>query len=199
MVDWLQTHALSNYAATFARLKLDSLHKISKMTSEQIATVSDEAEEDELGAKSVTGHAQTFPMGMRIVLSQAVASLQSDERAQTLTQRLENYTDLGMYALVNVIWRKNQVQLVLGSAVVRGLVILLMLVAGILCGTLVWLDNLRDPWFNVASVGRVTSYQVQSSLNGSLWQTVGVFNSSAGRPEDVVTSRFLHYVDARYI
>jgi len=104
VVDWLHVHALSSYAATFARLQLDSLHKVSKLSPEQIVAVSEAAEEDEVGAKCVTGHASTFPVGVRIVLEEAVKSLRRDSRSLTLSQRLSCFTDAHSCGFFNVLW-----------------------------------------------------------------------------------------------
>jgi hypothetical protein len=104
VVDWLHAHALSDYAATFARLQLDSLHKVSKLSPEQIVAVSEAAEEDEVGAKCVTGHASTFPVGVRIVLEEAVKSLKRDSRSLTLSQRLSCFTDAHSCGFFNVFW-----------------------------------------------------------------------------------------------
>ncbi len=104
VVDWLHAHALSDYAATFARLQLDSLHKVSKLSPAQIVAVCEAAEEDEIGAKCVTGHATTFPVGVRIVLEEAVKSLKRDPRSLTLSQRLSCFTDAHSCGFLNILW-----------------------------------------------------------------------------------------------
>ena len=147
VVDWLQTHALSDLSATFARLQLDSLHKISRMTRDQVASVCAEAEEGEIEAKSVTGHSRIFPMGMHIVLSEAVEALKRDERANTLSDRLKCYQDVGCWDLVNLIWRQNQIAVILSNRAMRSFLVLALFVVGAVGGSLVWVEFVRNPWF----------------------------------------------------
>ena len=145
VLDWLQTHALSDLSSTFAKLQLDSLHKVSRLTTEQIFFVCAEAEDDEGGAKIVTGHSKTFPMGMHIVLGEAVESLRFDERAQTLSNRLSGYRDTGSLDFLNLILRQNQMSVIFSNVWLRCLIVLCLLLVGVLGGTFVFLDYARKP------------------------------------------------------
>jgi len=207
VVDWLQEYGLGDYAGTIARLGLDSLHLISRLSAEQTTQICEEAVEDELGTKSVTGHAQSQTLGIRIRLESAIQSLVRDLRSKSLCERRDKFKDR-IGSVLNLVWRENQVIVVLQHPCGLCFVLLLHIIFALFGGWM-FADHLGDPFFRLVPPGRVTSFQVERSFGqgpNNTWQwqpvvcggTPCIFNSSAAAVDDIVHAHFPVPVQARY-
>ena len=86
VLEWLAERSVAQYSHVFARNKLDSLRKVSKLSPEQISRLNDEY------CRGLHG-ASEAQIGGHIRLADAVASLQGDPRTKSIAGRLASFSD----------------------------------------------------------------------------------------------------------
>jgi hypothetical protein len=190
VLEWLAENMLSHYIPVFARNKLDSLWKVSKLSDPQVSELNNEFSEDFLYSKS--------QIGGHIRLEEAVSSLQHDIRAKSIKDQLLNYVDSS--ATNKVQEARREWAFFLSGALLVGLIALFGIPFGTglpLYGT-VLLETQEHS---------VTSYMVQRSVDGVNWtdimcnQQQCVFENTVAvaKTGQVVTNRLPHMIEARYI
>jgi len=165
--NWLKSNMLTEFASAFARHKIDSLYKISLMTSEQVDAVN----KDHCENLALSGSSRR--VGSQIMLVKAIYGLKKDERAFSCTERLEQYKD------TNVAWRmcfgaNNQLEVLLSKPVWRLWLVFFIFVA--VPGLLIALFSLCIIFDASILSGRpassVTSVRILVGVNGSDWRPV---------------------------
>ena len=84
VLEWLAEEMISHYSHVFARNKLDSLSKVSRLSETEISQINEEF------CRGLHGTAQ---IGGRIRLAGAVASLKNDPRTRSIANRLSSLND----------------------------------------------------------------------------------------------------------
>jgi len=203
--NWLADHMLSHYTSTFASNNLNSLLKVSKISSDDLFKLHHKycLSTSVLGQSSL----DTDKLGNKVYLERAVKSLQNDPRARTIKWQLNNYRDPDVTGL-NLLGAQNQMEVGFAKEYWKwGFVILFWLISAYL---VIWaIINMKDLNYSMTTRS-VTKYGVHLSLDGASWSHVSgsdcyggpcVFDSSilTSRPDDVVTNIFPHVSEARYI
>jgi hypothetical protein len=153
VLEWLAEEMISQYAHVFARNKLDSLRKVSRLSESEIAKLNDEF------CRGLHGTSEG-QIGGRIRLADAVASLRNDPRTRSIAERLTSFSDSAaenevlnqrLAWLTEFVWTSILVSVLAFSLPVIGFPLHHSL---------------------ASNPHSVTSYTVQLSIDGSNWTNV---------------------------
>jgi hypothetical protein len=209
VAEWLATHKLAHYTSTMDRLKLNSLRKISQMTSDDVLQVHMTflaQNADMLQGQSI----DIANLGDRISLDSAVNALKGDKRTRTISDKVFFFKDQ-MVAGFTVLTAQNQLELVFAKKRYHFVLVSFFLV--VFSYNVYWSLGIPNALM-VLGIGAktfsVTTYGVQLSADGGNWSDVPcperpvgacVFESSilASQPDDIVRNLFDQPQLARYV
>jgi hypothetical protein len=201
---WLSEQGLSQYTSSFVSVRLNSLRKISRMTSDDLFKVHQKF-------CSSTAHAELAhendDVGSRVFLEEAVQALKDDPRTKTLQEQLDDFRDPKVSGL-NLMGANHQLEVLMAQRGWRWFFLSALLCAGLYQGFGAVTGFARLS--NIITSGNILTYGVQLSTNGTLWIPVVakdgngdayLFDSSAlaSKPGNVVSALFPQEEKARYI
>jgi len=152
VLEWLAERMVSQYSHVFARNKLDSLRKVSRLSAEQISKLNDEF------CRGLHG-ASEAQIGGHIRIADAVASLQGDPRTKSISDRLASFRDSAAEnaaAEKRLAWVLDVLGVVIGATVLFALGVM----------------GLPLHQALASRPHSVTSFSVQLSVDGNNWTNV---------------------------
>lgn len=108
--EWLADNRLLQFAPIFAKNRLDSLRKVSRLTYEEVVEINKELyarQQREEGAVEQQH-------GTRVALGDSIERLKGDPRTKTIQEQMENYND-SKVSVLNLLGSQNQSGAVLGK------------------------------------------------------------------------------------
>ena len=207
VAEWLASYKLAHYTSTLDRLRLDTLRKISDMTSDDVLKV----HQTFLAQNADMMQGQSLDianLGDRIILGSAVKALKGDKRTRTITDKAFFFKDQKVKGFT-VLTAQNQLELVFAKKRYHfTLVALFTFVA--FPYNMYWALAYRDRQNYTPKTFSVTTYGAQISSDAGNWtdlpciQSTGgacVFESSvlASQPDEIVQNLFDQPQLARYV
>ncbi len=201
---WLADRGLSQYTSAFVSLHLDSLRKVSRMTSDDLATV-------HLKFCSSTAIADVKldnqDVGRRVFLEEAVQSLRGNPSTKILQDQLDDYRDPKVSSL-NLIGANHSLEVFIAKKSWRYFFIVVLVALGLY--QFYYIVPALLQMMELAKASSVLTYGVQLSKDGNVWNSVVCDDRAGGpcifdsrilayRPEEVVTSLFPQEQEARYL
>jgi len=206
VAEWLASYKLAHYTSTLDRLRLDTLRKISDMTSDDVLKV----HQTFLAQNADMMQGQSLDianLGDRIILGSAVKALKGDKRTRTITDKAFFFKDQKVKGFT-VLTAQNQLELVFAKK--RYHFTLVAFFAWISLYNMYWALAYRDRQNYTPKTFSVTTYGAQISPDAENWtdlpciQSTGgacVFESSvlASQPDEIVQNLFDQPQLARYV
>ena len=204
--EWLADNRLLQFASIFAKNRLDSLRKVSRLTHEEVVAINKELYALQQRDSSREEGAVDQQHGTRVALGDAIERLKGDPSTKTIQEQMEGYND-SQVSVLNLLGAKNQSAAWLGK---RLWVFVWCSFFGF--GTCWFLQSCMDLMRELDYTTKhrsVVRYGVQLSNDTHTWRYVScadnqasscVFERTLASDADMIASNFFPYEEeSRYV